>query len=203
MTGSSLAQVSVRSFRDLIRQRHRDEKLIDVSSIDHSELVFNLTRLMNRLGQDFETLHRPHGWTWAGFRIMNLLWAVGATEAREVARLSGASRATIWSALKTLERDGMVTRTRGELDRRMMMIELTTAGRDAIEDGIRRQAALEEEWFGALTPADQRELRRLLELLADQRREARKPDVAVGETSHDKASQAAEPPSTASSAPEM
>lgn len=100
---------------------------------------------------------------------MNVIWAVGDVEVREVARLSGASRASAWSLLNTLERRGLVVRSRGTEDRRMVRVQLTDHGREVLENAIRSQASRDEEWFAILSPEQQRELRSLLELVADQK----------------------------------
>ena len=83
--------ITVEEYRSLLARRLQADGIVDRDAAEHAELVFNLTRLQHRLFRDFEALHRRRGWTWAGFRIMNVLWAVGAAELRDVARLSGAS----------------------------------------------------------------------------------------------------------------
>ncbi len=158
--------VGVEGYRALLGERHRAEG--PAGAADHAELTFNLTRLYSRLSQDFEALHRRCGWTWAGFRVMNVLWAVGEAEVRDVARLSGASRAAISSALNTLERDGLVIRTRDTADRRLVRLRLTEQGQTALHEAMREQADREKRWFAALAPADRRRLTDLLALLADQ-----------------------------------
>lgn len=167
-TDGDEGRLPVRAYRQLIRDRLVREDILDESDSARMELVFNLSRLLNRLGQDFETVHRRHGWTWAGFRIMNVLWVAGPVELREVARLSGSSRASISSALNTLERDGLVTRRRNGTDRRQVLLELTERGRSELRGGMRDQADLEREWFGPLSAQDQEVLTRLLGALADQ-----------------------------------
>jgi len=97
------------------------------------------------------------------------LWAVGPAELRDIARLSGASRAAVSSALNTLERDGRVSRTRDGADRRMVRVQLTEHGRSALREAMREQAGREREWLAALAPADQQRLSGLLATLADQR----------------------------------
>lgn len=158
----------VEEFRAALVRRHLADGVVDAASSARAELVFNLTRLHVRLSADFETLHRRRGWTWAGFRIMNVLWAVGPAELRDLARLSGASRASISSALNTLERDGLVTRSRVDGDRRLVRIELTERGQGELREGMRAQAEREALWFDALDPHERGHLTALLARLADQ-----------------------------------
>ena len=164
---NSERRTAVRDYRALLRDKHRVAEVIGPESIDRAELVFNLSRLMNRLGQDFETLHRQNGISWSGFRTLNVLWTLGPVELRDIARLSGASRASIWSALKTLERDGLVSRTRDSADKRLVHLSLTDEGRAVCEVSIRAQAKREAEWFSSLSHTDATKLRLLLERLAD------------------------------------
>ena len=96
----SARTITVEEYRELLARRLQADGIVDRDAAEHAELVFNLTRLQHRLFRDFEALHRRRGWTWAGFRIMNVLWAVGAAELRDVARLSGASRAAVSTQLE-------------------------------------------------------------------------------------------------------
>lgn len=163
----STRTITVEKFRELLAGRLRADGVVGAGAAEHAELVFNLTRLQHRLSRDFDGLHRRRGWTWAGFRIMNVLWAVGAAELRDVARLSGASRAAVSSALNTLERDGLVVRTRVSTDRRLVRIRLTDHGRVALREAMREQADREREWFAELDLAEQRRLCALLAAVAD------------------------------------
>jgi len=165
----SARAITVEDYRELLARRLQADGIVDRDAAEHAQLVFNLTRLQHRLSRDFEALHRRRGWTWAGFRIMNVLWSVGAAELRDVARLSGASRAAVSSALNTLERDGLVSRIRDSADRRLVRLQLTEHGRSALHDAMREQAGREREWLAALAPAEQRQLSMLLAALADQK----------------------------------
>src|ERR1700740_15596 len=148
----SARTISVEDYRELLARRLRADGVVDRDAAEHAELVFNLTRLHHRLSRDFEALHRRRGWTWAGFRIMNVLWAVGAAELRDVARLSGGSRAAVSRALNTLERDGLVSRIRDSADRRLVRLQLTEHGRSALREAMREQAGREREGLGGLGP---------------------------------------------------
>lgn len=162
--------VSVERYRALLADRLRAEGVASAETAEHAELVFNLTRLYSRMTQDFEAMHRRRGWTWAGFRIMNVLWALDAVELRDVARLSGGSRAAISAALNALQRAGLVTRIRDDVDRRLVRLELTEPGRAALTDAIHAQAELERRWLDELDTVDQRRLTDLLARLADQKK---------------------------------
>lgn len=161
---------SVKAYRGLLTKRLRVEGGLGADAPDHAELIFNLTRLHARISQDFEVLHRRRGWSWSGFRIMNVLWVFGSVEQRDVARLSGGSRSAISSALNTLQRDGLVERIKDRADRRQVRLELTERGQLALRDAIRDQADLERRWLSVLDASDRRSLSEVLGRLADQPR---------------------------------
>jgi len=125
-------------------------------------------RLQSRLSQDFESMHRRRGWTWSGFRIMNVLWALGPVDQRDLSRLSGGSRAAISSAVNTLERDNLVVRTRDSRDGRLVNVALTELGAAALNEGMRAQAERERRWFRSLTRQQRQALSDALARLADQ-----------------------------------
>jgi DNA-binding MarR family transcriptional regulator len=161
---------TVEQFRQALTARHTAEGTVDEEAVANALLTFSLMRLHTRLSQDFESVHRRRGWSWPGFRIMNVLWALGTVEVRDLARLSGDSRAAISSAVKTLERDGLVLRSRSEHDRRLVDVTLTDRGVSQLKEGMLDQARREKAWFAALTPSARSQLTAMLTSLADQAR---------------------------------
>ena len=115
-------------------------------------VVFNVIRLANRIVWDLEsTVHRPRGWSWAGFRLLFTLWIAGPLEPRTLARLSAVTRASISSVLNTLERDGLVDRRRestgpADRDRRCS----PTDGRTPVAEAFREHNAREQAWLAGL-----------------------------------------------------
>ncbi len=104
--------------------------------------TFDIIRLATRLMQDLEShVHRPAGWSYAGFRVMFTVWVCGALSPHEIAHLSGLSRAAVSSVVNTLERDGLVTRSRESADRRLVTVRLTRQGRSRIRDAYAGQDA--------------------------------------------------------------
>lgn len=125
--------------------------------------MFNLVRASTRVVQDLElTVHRPAGWSWAGFRIMFTVLVAGPLEERELARLAGVSRASISAVLNTLERDGLVARARRSGDRRLVTVDLTAVGRDRLLDVYARHHAAERGWLAGLSEEEVRQLSGLL-----------------------------------------
>jgi DNA-binding MarR family transcriptional regulator len=109
---------------------------------------------------------RPAGVSYAGFRIIFTIWAVGPLEPRRLAELASVTRGNISSILNTLERDGYVVRTRGSADRRLVTVDVTDKARDLWARLAPRQAEREAEWLSALTQHERFQLVTLLHKLA-------------------------------------
>jgi DNA-binding MarR family transcriptional regulator len=125
---------------------------------------FNLIRTTNSLVQALEeTVHRPSGWSWAGFRVMFIIWMAGEIEARNISRLASVTRQTVSSVLGTLERDGLIMRTRSTTgDTRLVAVRLSKHGEESLTSAFARHNALESRWFSSLTAEEQDVLAHLL-----------------------------------------
>ena len=116
---------------------------------------FDLIRTATRLTHHLESsVHRPAGWSMAGFRVMFCVWVSDVLEPRDIARLSGLSRAAVSSVLNTLERDGLVERSRESDDRRLVTVRLTARGERGVVEAYERQNRLEQQFFATLDPAE-------------------------------------------------
>jgi len=84
-----------------------------------------------------------------------------------IAVLAGLSRASVSSAVNTLERDGHVARSREHDDRRMVTVSLTSSGEAAVRDSYREQHEVERALYAGLEEGERAELAHLLEALID------------------------------------
>jgi DNA-binding MarR family transcriptional regulator len=160
-----------RRFPELLRQRHREIGTTDGRDLDAIEMVTHLTRLVARLVQDFEkSVHRPLGSTWAGFRILNALWLFGEVDQQEIERLSGNSKASVSSALLTLENRGLIERRRDLHDRRRLLVRLTESGQRELKQAIVAQTEREQAWTQVMSDAEIRQLVDLLSKMVNQPR---------------------------------
>ena len=129
------------------------------ADLDALRASFNLIRSSTRLVQRLESeVHREFGWSMAGFRVMFCVWVGGEQEPRDIARLSGLSRAAVSSVLNTLERDGLVERSRESSDRRLVTVRLTEGGAERIAAAYGRQNEIEQDFFGTLSDTGRRRL---------------------------------------------
>lgn len=158
-----------REFSELLRRQHRELGTTEPGILDAIEMVTDLTRLQARLVQDFERhVHRPLGLTWAGFRILNSLWVFGPVPQQQIGRVSGSSRASISSALGTLEDRGLVRRTTIEGDRRQLCVELTAEGLAVLRRAIDGQTRRERAWTAILSDQQLGNLVQLHRVLVNQ-----------------------------------
>jgi len=124
----------------------------DLDSLRASlDLIRASTRLVQRLEAE---VHTPAGWSMAGFRVMFCVWVGGELEPRDIARLSGLSRAAVSSVLNTLERDGLVERSRESHDRRLVTVRLTADGAGRLVAAYAEQNRVEQDFFASLTGAE-------------------------------------------------
>ncbi|NDK92078.1 MarR family transcriptional regulator [Gordonia desulfuricans] len=132
-----------------------------------ARLILQLTRIADVIVYDIESrVHRPHGWSWSGFRVLFTLWTAGPLESRQITQMTGMSRAGVSALVKTLERDGLITRARSETDRRTVEVDLTEEGRALVDDVLDAHHEREQLWAGLLTDDEQHQLSTLLEKLA-------------------------------------
>lgn len=137
-------------------------------SLDHRQsaaaaVVWRLIRVASLFEHELEVgVHRPQGWSWTGFRIMYNTYVLGQVEPYRLALLLGTTAPSISSALTTLERDGFIKRTRSEVNRRMVLVALTPAGKSSVEKVLPEHHATEEQLVSGLTTKETVELARLL-----------------------------------------
>ena len=169
MTGRRLHAAG---FEDLAASRVVDQGL-DPGTF---RAMFGIFRLGARMFTDLETeIHRPAGWSLAGFRVMFILWVLGPSESHEIARLAGLSRAAISSAVNTLERDGLVDRRRESADRRVVTVYLTADGEARLTAAYTKQNERERVLFAGLSDDELATLTDLMRRISSVRLDRDKP----------------------------
>ncbi len=119
---------------------------------DATALVLSLFRAANAVVYDLESsVHRPHGWSWAGFRLLFVLWLSGPLDAKDAARLAGMSRQATSTLANTLERDGHLHRERPRGDGRSVTFSLTTGGAAAVATAFAEHNRREQVWAEVLS----------------------------------------------------
>ena len=105
------------------------------------------------------------GLTWGGFTILFVLWIWGDRDTGELAEECGLAKGTLSGMLSTLEKRGLVTRSRHPSDGRKVMVHLEAMGSETIElvfpDFNRHEALL----TAGLDRGERQELARLLRIV--------------------------------------
>jgi DNA-binding MarR family transcriptional regulator len=107
----------------------------------------------------------PAGLTWGSFTMLFCLWVWGPLETRELAVRMGVARPTVSGVTDTLERRGLVGRTRDPGDRRLVTVSMTEAGERTFAELFPRFNRSESRACGALSTEESTELARLLRRL--------------------------------------
>jgi len=130
----------------------------------HTILLLN--RVSNIIVYDLESaVHRPAGWSFAGFRLMFVLWLAGSMPLGKLSQLTGSSRAATSALAKTLGADGLVERTSDPQDRRTVVLSLTPDGRRRLVAAYLEHHEREKAWAHRLQERERRTLIRLLNKL--------------------------------------
>ena len=120
--------------------------------LDTFSAAFNLFRVSARFLHDLEIeVHRPLGLSIAGFRVLFTVWVFDELEPRQIAVLSGVTRAAVSGVLNTLERDGLAERSRDQSDRRLVTVRLTEDGLQRVMEAYGSQNQREATHFDVLS----------------------------------------------------
>jgi DNA-binding MarR family transcriptional regulator len=156
-------QPSPAEILDLAQDRIRG--VVPDADLSAFAVMFTLIRAAERATYEFEAVQRPLGWTWPGFRVLFWIWLLGPLEPRRIATLASASRASISSALNTLERNGFIVRSRGSTDRRLVTVQLTERGSKRIAKAFESTNRREQELVADFSAEERRTLAELLRRL--------------------------------------
>lgn len=156
----------------VIPPRAELEKYARDNPLIHPAEVLAMLQVM-RAGQDIQDtvldgIVRSRGISSGKFGVLIILYQKNTALApSELAKIAGVTRATISMMLSRMKRDGLVTESAAEADGRQKRIRLTDAGRALMAELFPRHYQRVSQIMGRLTEAEQEELIRLLEKLAD------------------------------------
>ena len=128
--------------------------------------VSNIYRAANAVRNRMEReVLGPAGLSWGGFTILFVLWVWGDREAGELADDAGIAKGTLTGMLRTLESAGLVSRSRHPDDGRRVLLTLTGAGRERIEEIFPEFNRNETLFTSRLTESEREEMARLLRVV--------------------------------------
>lgn len=171
--GNRMTRVRSMLERDPIREAHRqwvahgwDEAAAGMA------MVTSLTRVHQLLMERIDDSLRPYDLTFARFEVLRLLafTQAGSLRMSRLGSLLQVHPTSVTSAVQRLEGQGFVTRSRDDLDKRVVRAEITDGGRQVIEPATVAVNAVFAD--PGVTPAD---TAKLVELLASIRAKAGDP----------------------------
>ena len=142
-----------------IRARLGDRPLDFEALLAVSNIYRAANAVRNRMEREVLT---PVGLTWGGFTILFVLWVWGDRETGQLAEDCGLAKGTLSGMLTTLERGGLVERSRHSGDGRRVMVILRDPGRETIESVFPEFNRYEAKFTADLDHDERSELARLL-----------------------------------------
>jgi DNA-binding MarR family transcriptional regulator len=128
------------------------------------EATLNIARTADRFGICFARLFREYGLTPSQYNVLRILRGEGKPlPILEVADRMLAVVPGITGLIDRLESMGLLARQRSTEDRRVVFVAITPRGLDRLGKLDGPEAALHKRLIGHLSPAELRELSRLLE----------------------------------------
>lgn len=143
----------------LVETERAAESRIAGLELDFESLhvISNLFRAANAVRNHMEReVLTPADLTWTAFVVLWVTWIWGGAETRVVAAETGVSKATLSGVLSTLEKRGLLQRSKSPEDGRLVLVELTPAGRKLIKQLFPRINA-EETFATRLLPTGSKE----------------------------------------------
>lgn len=89
--------------------------------------------------------------SWTAFVVLWVAWIWEPIETRQIAAEGGFSKATLTGVLGTLEGRGLVTREKSATDGRLVIVQLTDAGRKLMDKLFPKFNKQEQEIAGAMS----------------------------------------------------
>ena len=95
-----------------------------------NQLCFRLYTASRLLSQAYHPLLSEHGLTYPQYLVLLVLWEKDAQPVNDIAKRLFLETNTVTPLLKRMEKEGIVTRTKGRQDARQMIVSLTRKGKD-------------------------------------------------------------------------
>ncbi|MGJ0183082.1 MarR family winged helix-turn-helix transcriptional regulator [Corynebacterium glyciniphilum] len=149
----------------------RAREKLDERDMPSTRMLLALNRSSEVVKNTLESqVHKKYGLTWQGFKFLFVLWVTGELEPHRTAGLTYLRRATVSSLANALEERLLITKRPSDSDGRSVILAITGAGAELIENVLREQQDKLSQWASPLTATEQQILVLLLEkLLSGQR----------------------------------
>lgn len=132
----------------------------------HAFLPYRLNQLSERVSRSLaQRYSREFGLSVAEWRLLAILAAHPALQARQIAQQANLDKVRVSRAVARLQQRGLVHGQRNIQDQRAVDLSLSTAGRALFAELAPRALAWEAQLLSGLKPTEQRTLSRALDLL--------------------------------------
>jgi len=105
---------------------------------------------------------QKHGVTVAQWAVLVVLWETDGLTQKELSQLVAVETATLSRTVDRMERDGLVTRDRSDVDRRQVHVRLTEYGAGLWRDLVPEAEANQERALAGISEDEEELLRTLL-----------------------------------------
>ena len=95
-----------------------------------NQLCFRLYTASRLLSQAYHPLLSGQGLTYPQYLVLLVLWEKDAQPVNDIAKRLFLETNTVTPLLKRMEKEGILTRTKGKRDARQMIVSLTKKGKD-------------------------------------------------------------------------
>ncbi|MBR5073578.1 MAG: MarR family transcriptional regulator [Bacteroidales bacterium] len=95
-----------------------------------NQLCFRLYTASRLLTQAYHPLLSEHGLTYPQYLVLLILWEKDAQPVNDIAKRLLLETNTVTPLLQRMEKEGVLTRKKGELDARQIIVSLTRKGKD-------------------------------------------------------------------------
>lgn len=123
-----------------------------------NEEVLSVLRAVLALGRRLRSERPVGGITLAALSILGTLSRTGSIASNRLAEAERLEPQSLTRLLTELEERGLITRARGEQDRREMRVDITTSGRALLTEDLRARRAWLENAMAAALSGREREL---------------------------------------------
>lgn len=127
MAGAHTLTETERQVSDRLKGMTIDFKAMAVTS----NLFRAATAVRNHLER---SVLAPHDLSWTAFVVLWVVWIWEPIETRQIAAEGGFSKATLTGVLSTLENRKLAIRKKSSSDGRLVLVELTPAGRKLMKE---------------------------------------------------------------------
>ncbi len=152
----------------LVETERQVEERLGHLRLDYSAMAVasNLFRAANAVRNHFErTVLLEHNLSWTAFVVLWVTWIWEPIETRQIALEGGFSKATLTGVLSTLEGRGWLRRERSQSDGRLVVVQLTPAGRTLMSTLFPAFNLQEQHIARPIDPARRDEFAELLRLV--------------------------------------